>query len=166
MKKVVRIILCCLIGLMGFVWVIGSAVMNEDQYVYYTWNDLSEEALALIEEELKVRLPDDMVVEQLETHATFVPDMPHSVALYYTSGDGKAFAAQIESDVLTVHVNEQQQCLTFFYYGVHDCNLHQLVIQYGTERRELKTTDFRSYFLTFCRWCQAGAYEQTGYDRT
>lgn len=136
MKKAVRIILCCLIGLMGLVWVIGSAVINEDKYVYYTWKDLSEEKLALIEEDLKIRFPDDMVVDKLETHATFVPDMPHSVDLYYTSGDGNAFAARIENDVLTVRVDEQEHCLTLFYYGVHDYKLHQLVTQYGTERRE------------------------------
>lgn len=136
MKNTVRIILCCLIGLIGFVWVIGSTVINEDRYVYYTWNNLSGDELALIEEELKVQFPDDMVVEKLETHATFVPDMPHSVALYYTSGDGNAFAARMESDVLTVRVDEQEQCLTFFYYGEHDYQFHQLVMKYGTEHRE------------------------------
>lgn len=136
MENTVRIILCCLIGLIGFVWVIGSTVMNGDRYVYYTWNNLSGDELALIEEELKVRFPDDMVVDKLETHASFVPDMPHSVALYYISGDGDDFADRMESDVLTVRVDGQEQCLTLFYYGKHDYQLHQLVMKYGVEHRE------------------------------
>ncbi|MBQ6807521.1 MAG: hypothetical protein IJO97_08830 [Lachnospiraceae bacterium] len=125
MKKF-RIILCCLVGIIGFGICMFDSVMKEDDYVYFELQpteiqmDEIEVQLEAIEAELNTELPEEFIIDKLVTHRTFVPDMWQSVEVYYRSGNGTAVA----------------EPMIISYDGNSSCKLHSLIITEGVEHRE------------------------------
>lgn len=121
MKKF-RIVLCCLVGIIGMVICILDSIVKEEEYVYYEWQPAQDQMEAVEAELVKLNIDfsEDFVIDKMITHRTFVPDMEQKVEIYYYSGEGKTVA---EKESIS-------------YAGNSSCGLHTLVLTEGTEHRE------------------------------
>lgn len=138
MKKI-RWFLFAAIGMAGFIWCMVSLVLEEDNYVYYEWNKLSEEEVTLVGDSLGIQFPDDFIISRLTTHQTFVPDMGQNVNLYYISGNAQELAGLVTTEKIGAKIrtenNKAGNYMSISWFG-DACRLHHLVKEHGTEHRE------------------------------
>ena len=132
--KRIQLILCCVVGFVGAIWCFFNLLLIEDDYVYFEWSNLTSEQIAVVEEELGVKIPENFHIQSLITWRTFMADMTQYIQLHY-SGDGTKVADSITDNRASVYVKDEENILSITYYGGRS-NLNSLIIQNGVEHRE------------------------------
>ena len=78
MKKI-KILLCCLVGVVGAVHCMFFAILYEDEYVYYELENLDRAQRERLETILDRKIPDQLMIRSLIVYPTFVPDMYQTI---------------------------------------------------------------------------------------
>lgn len=132
--KRIRIILCCVIGILGSGLCICFGVTHENDYAYYELTEPNQEQLQKIEDIFETAFPEDFEVKSLQMYQTFIPDAWQNVKITY-EGNTEAFIESIQNTDLSVSLDEEN-CVIVSYYDARSNGLAALILENGVKHTE------------------------------
>ena len=134
MKKI-KILLCCLVGVVGAVHCMFFAILYEDEYVYYELENLDRAQRERLETILDRKIPDQLMIRSLIVYPTFVPDMYQTIYIYY-EGVAEEFIKGFSHSNMTASIKKEEECILLSYFDARKNDMAGFILENGVEHRE------------------------------
>lgn len=132
----IKILLSCILFVLGFGWLFFHLLLDEDNYVEFSLSGLSHTQMNQIEQLIGISFPDDLVIEKMTTKRTFVDDQLQSVYIYsnYSESEWNTLLSNKLDKEISYSMNHEKNAL-LISYGGNELSLHSYILENGMELR-------------------------------